>query len=203
MARAGAKLAKWLIALSVSALLIGCKVGPNYHRPTVQTPTAYRDLQENAQLQAQTASYADLPWWQVFQDPKLQELIRVALKQNYDLQLAAERINQARAQVAVTRSSLFPQVSGNANFEGGKEPTFQTKYNFLTLTADAAFQLDFFGRLRRATEAARAQLLATQDARQVVILTLVSDVASDYFALLQLDLALEITHETTLCQALF
>ena len=187
---------KLLIVLVGSAMLVGCMVGPKYHRPAVQTPASYRDLANNPQLQMQTASYADLPWWQVFQDPKLQELIRTALKQNYDLQLAAERINASRAQLAVTRSSLFPQVSGNANFSGGKENTFQSKYNFLTLTADAAFQLDFFGKLRRATEAARAQLLATEDARQVVVLTLVSDVASDYFTLLQLDLQLQITHET-------
>jgi len=171
-------------------------VGPDYHRPAVQPPTAYRDSSENPQVQAQAASYADLPWWQVFQDPQLQELIRTALKQNYDLQLATERINAARAQVTVTRSSLFPQVAGNGNFSGGKENTFQTNYNFLTLTADAAFQLDLFGKLRRATEAARAQLLGTEDARQTVILTLVSDVASDYFALLELDLQLQITHET-------
>ncbi len=127
---------------------------------------------------------------------RTRELIRTALKQNYDLQLATERINAARAQLAITRSSLFPQVQGNANFIGGKESNFQTKFNFLTLASDAAFQLDFFGRLRRANEASRAQLLATEDARQTVILTLVSDVASDYFALLQLDLELEITHET-------
>ncbi len=171
-------------------------VGPNYHRPAVQTPTAYRNLSENPPVQAQVASYADLPWWQVFQDPQLQELIRTALKQNYDLQIATERINAARAQVAVTRSSLFPQVQGNGNFTGGKENTFQTTSNFLTLTTDAAFQLDFFGRLRRATEASRAQLLATEDARQMVVLTLVSDVASDYFALLTLDLQLLITRDT-------
>jgi outer membrane protein, multidrug efflux system len=183
-----------------STLFAGCKVGPNYHRPVVQTPTAYRDLNENAQVQAQAASYADLPWWQVFQDPQLQELIRTALNQNYDLQLATERINAARAQVTVTRSSLFPQVQGNANFAGGKEGTFQTKSNFGTLAADAAFQLDFFGKLRRATEASRAQLLATEDARQTVILTLVSDVASDYFTLLQLDLQLQITHQTVSTQ---
>jgi multidrug efflux system outer membrane protein len=122
------------------------------------------------------------------------------LKQNYDLQLATERINSARAQVAITRSNLFPQLEGNGKFSGGKEGTFQTKFNFLTLTADAAFQLDLFGRLRRATEASRAQLLATEDARQTVILTLVSDVASDYFALLQLDLQLQITHETVSTQ---
>jgi outer membrane protein, multidrug efflux system len=180
----------------LAGLLPGCAVGPKYHRPAIQTPNSYRDLSENPQLQSQTASYADLPWWQVFQDPKLQELIRTALKQNYDLQIATERINAARAQVAVTRSSLFPQVGGNANFNGGKENQEQSKYNFLTLTADAAFQLDFFGKLRRATEAARAELLATDAARQTVVLTLVSDVANDYFTLLQMDLQLKITRET-------
>ena len=193
-------LASWMILTLASSFLAGCMVGPNYHRPVVQTPTAYRDLSENPQVQAQAASYADLPWWQVFQDQQLQELIRTALKQNYDLQLATERINAARAQVTVTRSALFPQVQGNGDFSGGKDHNFQTKSNFLTLTADAAFQLDFFGRLRRATEASRAQLLATEDARQTVILTLVSDVASDYFALLQLDLQLQITHETVQTQ---
>src|ERR1700678_2231557 len=146
---------KLLTVVVGSAMSVGCMVGPKYHRPAVQSPSVYRDLSENPQLQSQTASYADLPWWQVFQDPKLQELIRIAIKQNYDLQLATERINAARAQLAVTRSSLFPQVGADPNFNGGKEGTFQTKYNFLMLTADAAFQLDFFGRLRRANEAAR------------------------------------------------
>ena len=187
---------RWIFLILAASLVGGCKVGPNYHRPDIQTPAAYRDLNENPQAQAQAASYADLPWWEVFQDAQLHELIRTALKQNYDLQTATERINAARAQLAVTRSSLFPQVSGNGNFSGGKENNFQTKFNFLTLTGDAAFQLDLFGKLRRATEAARAQLLATEDARQTVILTLVSDVASDYFQLLQLDLQLGITKET-------
>jgi outer membrane protein, multidrug efflux system len=194
------KLASFMVGIMASGLVAGCKVGPNYNRPVVQPPTAYRDLSENPQVQAQAASYADLPWWQVFQDPQLQELIRIALKQNYDLQLATERINEARAQVAITRSNLFPQVQGSGNFSGGKESNFQTKFNFLTLSADAAFQLDLFGKLRRATEASRAQLLATEDARQTVILTLVSDVASDYFALLQLDLQLQITRNTVAAQ---
>ena len=194
------KLKNLSIAVFSSALLAGCMVGPNYHRPAVQTPATFRDLSEKQQVSAQETSYADLPWWQVFQDPQLQELIRTALKQNYDLQIATERINQARAQVQVTRSSLFPQVQTTANFSGGREGNFQTKSNFLNLTADAAFQLDFFGKLRRATEAARAELLATEDARQTVILTLVSDVASDYFALLDLDLQLQITHETVKTQ---
>ncbi len=190
------KHAKFPIAMLVCAMLVGCMVGPNYHRPAVQTPPTYRDLSENPQIQSQVASYADLPWWQVFQDPKLQELIRIAIKQNYDLQLATERIDAARAQVAVTRSSLFPQVSANPAFGGGKENVAQSRYNFGLITADAAFQLDFFGRLRRATQAARAQLLATEAARQTVILTLVSDVASNYFTLLQLDLQLQITRDT-------
>jgi multidrug efflux system outer membrane protein len=194
------KRAPFIMVVITAALVVGCKVGPNYHRPVTQTPSAYRDFAETPDVQAQTASFADLPWWQVFKDPQLQELIRTALKQNYDLQLATERINSARAALAVTRSSLFPQVQGNGNFSGGKEGNFQTKSNFLTLAGDAAFQLDLFGKLRRATEAARAQLLATEDARQTVILTLVSDVASDYFALLQLDLQLQITRNTVQTQ---
>jgi outer membrane protein, multidrug efflux system len=186
-------------ALTVGSLA-GCLVGPNYHRPNVQSPTNFRTLAPDAQTQVQTSSYADLPWWEVFHDPKLQELIRTALKQNYDLQIATERINAARAQFIVTRSSLFPQVAGDASFSGGKEPTFQSTYNILTLTADAAFQLDLFGKLRRATQASRAELLATEDAKQTVILTLVSDIAADYYTLLQLDLQLKITHETVVTQ---
>ena len=194
------KLARALSAVLASGLLTGCAVGPKYHRPPVQTPNAFRDVTTDSQQQAQAASYADLPWWQVFEDPKLQELIHTALKQNYDLQLATERINTARSQLAITRSSLFPQVSANANFIGGKENIAQSRFNFLILAGDAAFQLDLFGRLRRATEAARAQLLATEDARQTVILTLVSDIASDYFTLLQLDLQLQITRQTVITQ---
>jgi outer membrane protein, multidrug efflux system len=187
-------------AISASTAMIGCMVGPNYHRPAVPTPGVYRDLSDDSQAQGQAASFADLHWWQVFQDPRLQELIRTALKENYDLQLATERISAARAQVTITRSSLFPQVQANSNFEGGKDPTSQATYNILALTADAAFQLDLFGRLRRATEASRAQLLATEDARDTVILTLVSDVASDYFALLEIYLELQITRDTVKTQ---
>ena len=187
---------RFMSIVLIAVVLTGCTVGPKYKRPLVQTPVTYRDLSANPQLQTQTASYADLPWWQVFQDPQLQELIRTALKQNYDLQIATERINAARAEVTITRSRLYPQIAGNADYQGGKEYNVQSKYNFGLLTADAAFQLDFFGRLRRATEAARAELLATTDAQQTVILTLVSDVASNYFSLLELDLQLQITRET-------
>jgi len=190
-----------LITIALGAtLMAGCKVGPNYHRPNVQIPAGFRGPAGSDQGQAQAASYADLPWWQVFQDPQLQELIRTAVKQNYDLQLAVERINAARAQLAITRSNLFPQIQGEAGGTGGKEYTLQSKYNFLVLAVDATFQLDLFGRLRRATEAARAQLLSTKDAQQTVVLTLVSDVASDYFALLDLDLQLQISRDTVKTQ---
>jgi outer membrane protein, multidrug efflux system len=189
------------ISLSLASVLTfglvgGCAVGPNYHRPAVQTPSAFRDLSDNPQAQAQAASFADLPWWQVFQDPQLQDLIRTALKQNYDLQIATERINASRAQLAVTRSSLFPQVQGEGNFAGGKQQFFPLKANLLELAADVSFQLDFFGQLRRATEAARAQLLATEEGQRTVTLTLVSDVASAYFLLLELDLELQIAKDT-------
>jgi multidrug efflux system outer membrane protein len=189
------KILKLLIAGMTCGLLTGCTVGPKYHRPPIQTPPTYRGVAADAEVQGQTA-YADLPWWQVFRDPKLQELIHTAIQQNYDLQLATERINAARAQLAVTRSRLFPQVQVNGNFIGGQESNSQSRFNFLTTAADAAFQLDFFGRLRRATEASRADLLATEDARQTVILTLVSDVAADYYTLLQHDLQLQITRNT-------
>ena len=195
-----AKIRNLIAAVVCSSFLSACMVGPKYHRPVVQVPNTFRDLAQNPQIQAQTASYADLHWWEVFKDPKLQALVRTALKQNYDLQLATERINAARAQVAVTRSSLFPQVGAGANFSGGKENVEQSKFNSLTLVGDAAFQLDFFGRLRRANEAARAEMLATDEARQVVVLTLVSDVANDYFTLLQLDLQLQITRDTVVTQ---
>src|ERR1700756_3692002 len=169
--------------------LTGCTVGPNYHKPAVTVPTAYHGPNDNAQeqAQAQAASFADLPWWQVFQDSVLQDLIRRALKKNYDLQTATEKIMEGRAQLMVTRSNQFPQLSANGNavdersFQGFP---FQTRFG--TYAADAAFQLDLFGQLRRATESARAQLLATEYAHRTEILTLVSDVARDYFALLSL-----------------
>ncbi len=182
-----------------ASLLSGCTVGPNYHRPAVQTPPAFHDPDQSQQAEPQTASFADLPWWQVFHDPQLQDLIRTALKQNYDLQLAVERVSAARAQVGITRSNEFPQVSLDPNFSGGKTDQ-NIKSNVFSVAGDALFQVDLFGRYRRATEAARAQLLGTQDAQQTVVLTLVSDVASDYFLLRNLDLQLQIAQETVQTQ---
>jgi multidrug efflux system outer membrane protein len=188
------------IALSTAAVLLSaCTVGPKYQRPAVQTPPAFRGSSEPQQAGTQTESFADLPWWAVFHDSQLRELIRTALKQNYDLQLAVERVTAARAQVGIVRSNQFPQVSLNPEFSGGKSDE-KIKSNIFLLAADVVFQLDLFGRYRRATEAARAQLLGTKDAQQTVILTLVSDVASDYFLLRDLDLQLQITKETVRTQ---
>src|SRR6266481_4719115 len=164
----------YIAICTAAALLSACTVGANYHRPVVQTRAAFHGPSDPPQTQAQTESSADLPWWQVFHDPQLQELIRTALKQNYDLQLAVERVSAARAQVGIVRSNQFPMVSVNPEFSGGKTDQ-NIKSNIFLLAADAVFQVDLFGRYRRATEAARAELLATQDAQQTVILTLVSD----------------------------
>jgi multidrug efflux system outer membrane protein len=196
-ARPSAKISWAVVAVTVF-MLPACTVGPNYHRPVVQTPAAFHGAAESQQTE-QPDTFADLPWWQVFHDPQLQELIRTALKQNYDLQLAIERVNAARAQVGIVRSNQFPQVSLDPSFGGGKTEQ-GIKSNIFSLAADVIFQVDLFGRYRRATEAARAQLLGTQDTQQTVVLTLVSDVASDYFLLHDLDLQLQITKETVQTQ---
>jgi outer membrane protein, multidrug efflux system len=187
------------LVMVMSSVLTGCTVGPNYHKPAVTVPSAYHGPNDDAkdQAQGQAASFADLPWWDIFQDTVLQDLIRRSLKQNYDLQTATERITQARAQLTITHSNQLPQVSlagygtDERAFSGFP---FRTKY--ATYAADVSFQLDLFGQLRRATESARAQLFSTEYAQKTEILTLVSDVASDYFALLSLDLQLQITRDT-------
>ncbi|HVJ07197.1 MAG TPA: efflux transporter outer membrane subunit [Acidisarcina sp.] len=184
--------------VTLLTFLQGCTVGPNYHRRSIPIPPAYRDSQDTPSA-PQAQSVADLPWWQIFKDPILQNLIRTALQHNYDLLTAAERINQARAQLGITRSNQFPQIQGTGDFSGGRISSQQTS-NILTLATDASYQLDLFGGLRRATEASRAQLLASQEAQRVVVLTLVSDIASDYFQLLGLDLQLQIDRDTITVQ---
>jgi outer membrane protein, multidrug efflux system len=189
-----------LLASTILLFVAGCMLGPDYRRPALQIPSKYRAPTDNREALSKASSFADLPWWQVFSDPQLQQLIRTASERNYDMQLATERINAARAQVVITRSSLFPQLQGSGDLTRGKDASSQTKFRYLSLAADVAFQLDLFGRLRRATEASRAQLLATEEAQRVVMLTLVSDVASDYFTLLQLDLQLQIARDTVKTQ---
>jgi multidrug efflux system outer membrane protein len=176
-------------------------VGPNYQRPKVTLPQTFRNATPEEQGQS-AASIADLPWWQVFQDPVLQQLIRTGLERNYDVRLAAESIVAAREQVRATRANQLPQVSADPSYTGGKNPQNGTTVNTNTLSflADVNYELDLFGGLRRATEASRASLLATEQARRSVLLTLVSEIATDYYDLLSLDLQLRISRDTVAAQ---
>jgi multidrug efflux system outer membrane protein len=180
-------------------VLAGCTVGPNYQRPEVSLPSDFRGRQPD-ELPSPT-SVADIVWWQVFGDDTLVSLIRTALVENYDLRIAATRILDARAQVTIARSFQFPDVSGSASAPyvrttGDRGPT-QVSESFSPLaTLDLFWEIDLWGRLRRATEASRAELLASTDAQRFVVTTLISDVATAYFQLRELDLELEIARRT-------
>ncbi|HEX4542544.1 MAG TPA: efflux transporter outer membrane subunit [Candidatus Acidoferrum sp.] len=189
------------IALVATAfLLCGCTMGPNYKRPTVAVPSSYRGTAPGAPAQTQTGFLGDQKWWDVFQDEQLQSLVRTALKQNYDLRIAASRILEARAQLGITRADQFPTVSGGAGITDVRTaqskflPVFETSTGQANVSA--AWELDFWGKYRRATEAARANLLATECGKQEVASTLVANVAAAYFQLRALDLELEISKRT-------
>ena len=186
--------------LLVALLTAGCAVGPNYKRPSVDVPGTYRGATPPEAAPPAAESLGDQKWWEVFQDQQLQCLIRTALQQNYDVRIAATRILEAQAQVVITRSDQFPAVGGgvqaaNERYAETKTyPQYDTSVNQVGLAL--RWDLDFWGKYRRATEAARANLLATEWARQAVISTLVSDVATAYFQLRALDLQLEISRRT-------
>jgi multidrug efflux system outer membrane protein len=176
--------------LSFGVLLAGCTVGPNYHRPALTVPESFR----NQTGDQNAASLGDEKWWTVFQDEELQKLIRTALAQNFDVRIAATRILQAQAQVGITRSNQFPQLSGSVGYSAQKIPGFA--FNVLQLQGLFSYNFDFWGQYRRATESARASLLATEWNRRQVVSTLVSSVANAYFSLRELDLELEIARGT-------
>jgi len=179
--------------------LTGCAVGPNYKRPAVTTPDTYRGLAPEAGPQT-AASIGDEKWWTVFQDQQLQQLIREALAQNYDVRIAAARILQAQALLGITRADQFPTIAGgaaasNQRFPRTKvTPATETSSNVVNLSL--FWELDFWGKFRRATEAARANLLATEWGQRAVISSLVSNVATAYFQLLELDMEMEISTRT-------
>jgi multidrug efflux system outer membrane protein len=178
-------------AIVLSAgLLAGCTVGPNYHRPAVTVPETFR----NQTGDPNAASLGDEKWWTVFQDEELQKLIRAAIVQNYDVRIAAARILQAQAQVGITRSNQFPQLSGSLGYTAQKIPGFA--FNVIQLQALFSYNFDFWGQYRRATEAARANLLAAEWNRRQVVGTLVASAANSYFSLRELDLELEIAKST-------
>jgi outer membrane protein, multidrug efflux system len=193
---------KWSLAVILPALLIfitSCAVGPNYKRPQVEAPGSFRSAPT-----ATTNSVADLPWWQMFQDESLQELIRTALTNSYNLRIAVARVEQARAIAAQNRAALFPQINYEGGISRGKNaaagnPVFnggRTTDAFVAAGA-ASWEIDLWGRLRRLNEAAQAQYLATHEARRDVTISVISNVAQAYFVLLALDRELEIARRTT------
>jgi multidrug efflux system outer membrane protein len=185
--------------LAAAFLLAGCTVGPDYRRPELPVPPDFRG--QAPDTAPGEASIGDLAWWQIFQDETLQSLIRAALAENYDLRVAAARVLDARAQVTVTGSFQVPDVSASASApytritEDRGPLQFEETFSPLA-TLDLFWEIDLWGRLRRATEAARADLLASEDVRRFVLTTLVSDVATAYFQLRELDLELEISRRT-------
>jgi multidrug efflux system outer membrane protein len=190
----------FIAVLGVAIFGSGCTVGPNYKKPTVQVPGTYRGLPPEEAGKTDAASLGDQKWWGVFQDEQLRSLIRTALQQNYDVRIAGSRILQAQAQLGITRADQYPSVSAGAGItdqhtaRGKFFPAFETSTG--QVNASAIWELDFWGRFRRATEAARANLLATEAARQEVMLTLVANVSAAYFQLRALDLELEISKRT-------
>jgi outer membrane protein, multidrug efflux system len=194
----------------------GCAVGPNYKRPTVDVPGTYRgstdDTTRNPDTQQQpgqaepvkteqtTTSLGDAKWWEVFQDPQLQSLIRTALKNNYDVRIAASRVLQAQAQLGITRADQLPSLGVGGNIVSqqspqiGPIPAYEVTQG--QLTATAAYNFDFWGKYRRATEAARANLLANEWAQKEVTASLVANLATAYFQLREMDLELEISKRT-------
>jgi len=186
--------------LPIMLLSAGCAVGPNYKRPIVDVPGTYRGATPQDTAPPAAESLGDQKWWEVFQDKELQDLIHTALQQNYDVRIAATRILQAQAQLGITRADQLPTISAGAQAVNQRNPRskflppYSTSANQVDLSL--AWELDFWGKYRRATESARATLLANQWAREAVVSTLVSDVATAYFELRALDLQLEISRRT-------
>jgi len=190
-----------LTLFTVTVLLSGCMMGPNYQRPEVDTPQTWRFEDKEAKDVANTA------WWEQFGDPVLNELIQTALKENKDVKIAAARVEEFVGRYGFTRAALFPQIGAGGGYgrqrvseltgpspleDTGAHPTF----NSSQLLLNASWEIDLWGKLRRSTEAARAELLSTEEARRTVILTLVSSVATTYIDLRDLDKQLEIAKQT-------
>jgi len=188
--------------IALAAVLSGCKVGPKYVRPQVTAPAAYRGSDDSAVSSPNQNSLGDQDWAKVFREPELQQLIRTALDNNYDVRIAARRVLEQQAQLRITRSQLFPAVSVGGTGIGADLPSTLGSGFPTGATAAGSFNLsaawnpDFWGLYRRQTEAARAQLLAQTWAQRAVRMTLVQQVASGYFQLRALDQQLEIAKET-------
>jgi multidrug efflux system outer membrane protein len=178
------------------SLTAACAIGPDYQRPETSAPAEYRGELEPAEAE----SYADLAWWQIFDDEVLRSLIHEALNANYDLEVAIHRVDQARTGVGVARSSFYPGLTAEGSFTRQRTPeqfgdpasTFNTFFGGLAV----AWEIDVWGRIRRLSEAAEARYLGTEEARRGILLTLATTVAQSYLTLLELDRELEIAQET-------
>src|ERR1700721_1698940 len=180
-------------------LMTGCMMGPKYKRPTVDVPQEFRA--PAPQQAAQASSLGNEDWWQVYQDPVLTQLIHTAIAQNYDVRIAAARVLEAQAQVGITRANQLPSANVGADIfsqQNGKVTSLFPAYqeNAGQLNLSVIWNLDFWGKYRRQTQAARAQLLATQWGQRAVVSSLVANVATAYFQLRALDGELEISKHT-------
>jgi len=192
-------------AACVAALMLGlssCAVGPNYHRPKTPLPDQFH----GATGETSAASLADKKWFDLFQDDALKQLGETALGQNFDVRIAAERVMEARAQLGITRAGLLPTLDAQGSYTTtrsstvGSFPFLGSNTNLSSSYTQAGLQfnweLDLWGRLRRLTEAARAQYLASQEAQHGVVVSLISDLTTTYLSLRELDLELEIGEKT-------
>lgn len=195
------------ISLAVTlVILAGCAVGPDYKRPALDVPPGYRYPASETNVTTDATSFADLKWWEVYQDEKLSGYIRAALTNNYDMKIAAARVLQSLAASRIARSQFFPTVNaggdwlttrtaenGRTTVPAGVDPQREFGDVFASMPA---YEVDLWGKIRRANEAARARLLATEDAQKVVRQTLVAQVATAYLDLLELDLELSISQSS-------
>jgi multidrug efflux system outer membrane protein len=196
-----------IVTVALAAVCTGCTVGPNYQRPPLAVPANFR-APEPLPAAAQVDSLANLKWFEVFRDEKLQELIRTALKQNFDLRDAVARVEEARANLGIVRSNQFPNFGAGGGVEinrlsrDGETPLppellSSQNRNFGSVSLGLlSYEVDIWGKLRRATEAARASLLSAQEYRDAVVTTLIADVATAYLTLRELDYALDISNRT-------
>ncbi|MGH8326132.1 MAG: efflux transporter outer membrane subunit, partial [Steroidobacteraceae bacterium] len=187
------------VPLALAALLAGCAVGPNYHRPHIEVPATYRGAA--APSTAHARSFGDEQWSQVFDDPVLQRLIRAALAQNYDIRIAATRVLQAQAELGITHGAQFPMLEAGGQLFTERNPKISSAFPAYSANAgevdlSVIWHLDFWGKYRRESEAARADLLASRWGRRAVIASVVSQVAAGYFQLRELDAALAIAQRT-------
>jgi multidrug efflux system outer membrane protein len=193
------------VAAAAMVLSTACMVGPNYQRPVIQTPPAFRAPEPQA---TQESSLGDLKWFEVFKDEKLQDLIRTAMVRNYDLRDAVANVEAARANLGITRSNQYPNFSADGNMQFTRlsrdgslplpasfVPSQNRTWGQSTLNL-LSFEVDIWGRLRRATEASRASLLSAEETRKAVMTTLVGDVATSYLTLRELDHELDISQRT-------